>query len=272
MQMVAMIVMFLTCASAYRHSPFRLPGGSSLVTRSPQAARHIRWRASSSSSMSAAASSSTEGSFWVDEDALLAASTFPIKPDELTEQCKKVIVAQGGIQDGSFDESMLADDFRFCAPVVGGATPTPQDPTQPGLSKAQYLSALRSFDLLKAFPDMNNNYHMFRVDPFETNRVWFQTRCTATHTGELMGKPATGRRLVLPPQAFSMTFNAAGQVTLFNVGYVIDRTIGNTGGLGGAFGFFWGTDNPLPFPECRSFKPSLQMRALNFLSRLRDGS
>ena len=26
-------------------------------------------------------------------------------------------------------------------------------------------------------------------------------------------------------------------MTLFNVGYVIDRTVGNTGGLGGAFGF-----------------------------------
>ena len=34
------------------------------------------------------------------------------------------------------------------------------------------------------------------------------------------------------------------QVTLFNVGYVIDRTVGNTGGLGGAFGFFWATGNP----------------------------
>ena len=33
-----------------------------------------------------------------------------------------------------------------------------------------------------------------------------------------------------------MTFNEAGQVTLFNVGYVIDRTVGNTGGLGGACG------------------------------------
>ena len=34
------------------------------------------------------------------------------------------------------------------------------------------------------------------------------------------------------------------QVTLLNVGYVIDRTVGNTGGLGGAFGFFWATGNP----------------------------
>ena len=57
-------------------------------------------------------------------------------------------------------------------------------------------------------------------------------------------------------------------MTLFNVGYVIDRTVGNTGGLGGAFGFFWATGNPLPIPECQPFKPSLQFRALNFLQSL----
>ena len=65
-----------------------------------------------------------------------------------------------------------------------------------------------------------------------------------------------------------MTFNEAGQLTLFNVGYVIDRTVGNTGGLGGAFGFFWATDNALPFPECQPFQPSLQMRSLGLLQKL----
>ena len=33
-----------------------------------------------------------------------------------------------------------------------------------------------------------------------------------------------------------MTFNPEGQVTVFNDGNVIDRKVGNTGGLGGAFG------------------------------------
>lgn len=204
----------------------------------------------------------------VDEAEMLAASDFPIKPDELINKAKEIIRAQRGIQDGTFDERLLADDFRFCAPFVGGATPSSPNDAMPGLLKAQYLAALRSFDLLRAFPDMNNNYHAFRVDPFEPNRVWFQTRTVATHTGQLMGKPATGKKLVLPPQAFSLTFNEAGQVTLFNVGYVIDRTVGNTGGLGGAFGFFWATGNPLPFPECQPFRPSLQMRSLSLLQKL----
>jgi len=199
-----------------------------------------------------------------------AASTFPIKPDDLINRCKEVIIAQASIQDGSIDESIYADDFRFCAPFVGGPTNAqPGDPV-PGLPKAAYLNALRNFDLLAAFPDMNNNYHAFRVDPFETSRVWFQTRAVATHTGELMGSAPTGKRLELPPQAFSMTFNEQGQVTLFNVGYVIDRTVGNTGGLGGAFGFFWATGNPLPFPECQPFKGSLQMQGLTLLQKALD--
>ena len=130
------------------------------------------------------------------------------------------------------------------------------------------VSALRGFDLLTAFPDMNNNYHRFYVDPFEPNRVWFQTRCFATHTGDLLGKPPTGKKLELPPQSFSMVFNEQGQVKVFNVGYVVDRTVGNTGGLGGAFGFFWATGNALPFPECEPFKGSWQLRGLGLLQKL----
>lgn len=203
-----------------------------------------------------------------DEAALLAQSTFPIKPDDLIAKCKEVIIAQTGIQDGSIDESIYSDDFRFCAPFVGGPTPTSADDAMPGLDKAAYLSALRGFDLLTAFPDMNNNYHRFYVDPFEPNRVWFQTRCFATHTGDLLGKPPTGKKLELPPQSFSMVFNEQGQVKVFNVGYVVDRTVGNTGGLGGAFGFFWATGNALPFPECEPFKGSWQLRGLGLLQKL----
>lgn len=204
----------------------------------------------------------------VDEAALLAKSTFPILPDELIDRCKFIIQEQRKIQDGSIDESLYADDFRFCAPFVGGPTPAKPGDSMPGLSKMEYLNALRAFDLLAAFPDMNNNYHGFYVDPFEPNRVWFRTRCFATHTGQLLGGAPTGKKLELPPQMFSMTFNDAGQVTFFNVGYVIDRTVGNTGGLGGAFGFFWATGNALPFPECQPFKGSFQLRALGLLQKL----
>merc|ERR1740139_1032950 len=115
---------------------------------------------------------------------------------------------------------MTFDSWR---PFIGGplAKRTSDDnETQPqviGPNTQSYLFNLRSFDLLAAFPDMDNRYHGFYVDPFEPNRVWFRTRCLATHTGELLGNPPTGKSLELPPQPFSMVFNEAGQVMKFDV-------------------------------------------------------
>ena len=48
----------------------------------------------------------------------------------------------------------------------------------------------------------------------------------------------------------------------------VDRRQGNTGGLGGAFAFFYGTGNPLPIPECQPYKPSKRFRFLNFLGKI----
>ena len=72
-----------------------------------------------------------------------AASTFPIKPDDLIDRCKEVILAQAGIQDGSIDESIYADDFRFCAPFVGGPTNANPDDPLPGLTKVRVRARAR---------------------------------------------------------------------------------------------------------------------------------
>lgn len=130
-----------------------------------------------------------------------------------------------------------------------------------------YLNALDTFQLEAAFPDINPQYYGFRVDPFEPSRVWFHSRSTATHTGPLLGKPPTGKKLTLPPQLFHLDFSAAGKVREIGF-YVVDRRQGNTGGLGGAFGYFYGTGNPLPIPECAPYKPSKRFRLLNAVGRL----
>lgn len=161
----------------------------------------------------------------VDEEALFAASTFPIKPADLIKRAKQVLEVGIGTKDGG---ACLAPDFEFCAAVVGP------------LGRAEYLAALGSFKLEDAFPDLNPNYYGFRVDPFEPNRVWFTSRSTATHTGKLLGKPPTGKKLVLPPQQFHLDFTVDGLVKEIGF-YTVDRRQGNTGGLGGAFGFFYGT-------------------------------
>merc|ERR1711924_322298 len=104
------------------------------------------------------------------------------------------------------------------------------------LGKEEYLAALGDFKLEESF-DVNAQYHMFRVDPLQTNRVWFHTRTLATHVNDskLFGK-ATGKEIVNPPQCMHMDFTADGLVK--EVGfYTVDRRQGNTGGLGGAFAF-----------------------------------
>ena len=183
---------------------------------------------------------------------MLAASTFPIKPPALIARAKEVLEAGVGTKDGG---ACLAPDFEFCAAVVGP------------LGRDEYLNALGTFKLETAFPDLNPQYYGFRVDPFEPNRVWFTSRSTATHTGPLLGKPPTGKKLTLPPQQFHLDFNEDG--LLREIGfYVVDRRQGNTGGLGGAFGYFYGTGNPLPIPECQPYKKSKRFRLLNLLGRI----
>merc|ERR1712048_1147669 len=101
------------------------------------------------------------------------------------------------------------------------------------------------------------------------NRVWYISRGKGTHTGTLAGsiKP-TGKEVISPPQAQSFTFDEKGKVTKLTVGVVMDRTVGNTGGLGGVFGLFYGVGSPLPFPEAKPWKMSKRYRFVNFLGRV----
>jgi len=175
--------------------------------------------------------------------AMVAEAAFPIPPAELIERCKRVLASNNGCDE----PSLLADSFQFVAPVVGP------------LSKKEFTEAFASFKLGDAFPDLNPNYHAFRVDPFEPSRVWYTTRAFGTHTGTLAGVlPPTGKKVDSPPQACSMCFNEQGECTQFTIGYVMDRTIGNTGGLGGVYGILYAIGAPLPFPEAQPWEKSWQ--------------
>jgi len=50
--------------------------------------------------------------------------------------------------------------------------------------------------------------------------------------------------------------------------YTIDRRQGNTGGLGGAFGYFYGVGKPLPIRECQPYKPSFRFRVLSLIGKM----
>ena len=151
------------------------------------------------------ASASAPPGFFIDEAAMLATSTFPIAPDTLIERCKAVLLTNFG----SAQPELLAQSFKFVAPVVGP------------LSKDEFVAAFRSFEILDAFPDMKFQYHHFRVDPFEPSRVWYTARAVGTHTGPFAKTlPATGKRVESPPQSCSMCFDEQGLCTQLTVGYV----------------------------------------------------
>merc|ERR1711968_417228 len=132
--------------------------------------------------------------------ALFLASDFPIKPEDLIARTKEVLTWGIGTKD---EGACLAEGFEFCAPVVG---PLPKD---------EYLKALASFRLEDTF-DLNAQYHLFRVDPTQTNRVWFHTRTLGKHVSDSkrFGK-ATGKEIINPPQCMHMDFTADGLVKEF---------------------------------------------------------
>lgn len=187
----------------------------------------------------------------VNEEQMLKNSTFPIKAEELLALAKEFLATNNGCDK----PELLADDFTFAGPVVGP------------IGKEPFIKAFSGFQITEAFPDMKANAYNFHVDPFELNRVWFCTRAVGTHTGTLMGTiQPTNKKVYSPPQMSSVTFNEKGQATHLTAGYVLDRAVGNTEGLGGVFGILHAIGkSPFKFPEGRPWKPSWQYRFFMFL-------
>jgi len=186
-----------------------------------------------------------------------AKSSFPIAPDNLINRAKEILSPQ--IEIGTKDDGQcLAEDFEFVAAVVGP------------LPKEEYLEALGSFKLTDSF-DIEQNFFGFTVDPIQPNRVWFFSRQVAKHIAPFMGAVPENTKddgvLALPPQLLHIDFNEDGLVKEFGF-YTADRRQGNTGGLGGAFGFFYGVGKPLPIRECQPYQPSFRFKMLNALGKL----
>ncbi len=172
--------------------------------------------------------------------------------EKLITRAKDVFATMTGVKD----DSVLADDFRFEFPVVS-------------LDKEAYLKAVRGFSLDQAIPNMNSNAYHFRVDPYEPNRVWFTIRNSGTHTGDLKfaGKTYVGEGKVIQgaPECCSYTFNDKLLVTSFTGGYVMDRRVGNTGGMGALFGILHAIGAPVPRPG------SLMWNILSLINKIRVG-
>mmetsp|Transcript_12856 Transcript_12856/g.30125 ORF Transcript_12856/g.30125 Transcript_12856/m.30125 type:complete len:313 (-) Transcript_12856:72-1010(-) len=189
----------------------------------------------------------------IDEEAMMSKSDFPIPADKLIKLAKFFLATEAPEAVERGDGSILTDDFKFIGPVIGP------------LNKEEFLDTVDSVDFFRVFPDATAQFHHFRVDPFEPDRVWFQTRGTGLHSGSaipgsdtdmMFGEP-TNIRFVNPPQAASLRFNEDGKVRQFTIGYVMDRYVGNTGGLGGFFGPLYAVGKKFPFPEGDAWRPSI---------------
>jgi len=189
-------------------------------------------------------------SWELDTAAMLSKSSFKIKPNALIERCKQVVDKGIGLQN----PDDLSEDFVFQFPIVGP------------LTKKEYLSAVGGFSLGQMFPGFDKGlYYDFRVDPYSPNRVWFQASFSAVHSGDGPFGKATGKIVTCPPQAISLAFNDAGKVIKYTGGYVMDKEVGNSGGMGGIFGPLFAIGKPLPFPEAKPWTPSLQYRLFQFV-------
>ena len=222
-------------------------------------ARHIVRSRSSPPAMAVATPPATQLSeergnlALLDESGMLAAQEFPISPEELVSKAKDFISADYGADD----TSLLADDFQFIGPFVGP------------LTKQQYLEALGgNLNPSDGFPDLIGRQFGFTADPVEPGRVWWITRPVGTFTKPFFGAEPDGRRIETPPQSMGLVFRPDGKVSKINVGAVIDRTSGNTAGLGGLFGFLWFVGKAPPAPEYQPYKRSWQFALLAKLGPL----
>eukprot|EP00555_Chaetoceros_dichaeta_P015177 CAMPEP_0198264640 /NCGR_PEP_ID=MMETSP1447-20131203/16274_1 /TAXON_ID=420782 /ORGANISM="Chaetoceros dichaeta, Strain CCMP1751" /LENGTH=261 /DNA_ID=CAMNT_0043953641 /DNA_START=1 /DNA_END=786 /DNA_ORIENTATION=- len=184
------------------------------------------------------------GGIILDEDAILRKQNFAISPQDLIAKAKYALKKDSGV----LEPALWAPDFEFCAPYIGP------------LNSAEFLDAADGFNIYDAFPDFDNRYANFSVDPLEPGRVWFFVRLIATDTGGLFGKEPTEKTVQLPPQVFSFKFNEDGLIRELTVGYSVDRRQGDTGGVGGMFGLFYGVGQGLPFREGQPLKTSLKFR------------
>jgi hypothetical protein len=184
----------------------------------------------------------------LDEKATIQSSTFSIHEDDLIAKCKEVLKKNMGCDQ----PELLAQDFLFIFPIVGP------------LKKQEFVEIFSAFGMAKALSG-SPNYYNFHVDPMEPNRVWFTSRGEFKHTGDLKFGPQTikptGKSIVTPPQVLSMSFNDAGQCYKLTGGYSVDRTVGNTDGLGGLFGILHSLGYTLPFVEGQPWTPSLSWEA-----------
>jgi len=245
------LISFIVSLLAHTSSAF-------IVPKYPPLAVSVCVEASTINSISPGSSSTATSD---EDEAILRLPMFINEPEQLSKRsepalpphemiliAKRFLASQGGLGG---DAEMLSRSFTFEGPVVGP------------LSKTEFVDAIGSVDFSAAFPEFTSEFYGFHVDPFEGDRVWYTARGKGKNTGPLVPfvpeTSGTGKMVVNPPQVCSITIDqSTGLISKYTIGYVVDRTVGNTGGLGGLYGILYALGRPLPFPEANPWKKSIQ--------------
>merc|ERR1712118_387964 len=179
-------------------------------------------------------------------------SSFPIKPDALVTKAKDFL----GANNGCDKPELMAEDFEFAGPVVGP------------LSKSKFIEAFTSFELKEAFPDAAPAAPL-PGGPLRAEPGVVHDPLRGDQHGPLRRQhSAHWHPGGVAPQSCSVIFNEEGLVRKFTIGYVMDRDVGNSGGLGGAYGLLYAIGKPLPFPEAQPWKISKRYKAFLFFGNL----
>ena len=95
--------------------------------------------------------------------------------------------------------------------------------------------------------------------------MWITSQATGSDSGTgFLGNTPTGKSFSTPPQACSIKFNEDGLVVKYTIGHVMERSMGNTGGLGASSG----PRHREAVPSLRpTWKPSKRYRALMLVGR-----
>lgn len=231
----------------------RVPRGRVLMQSKPAV------RSSSTSSLYAPSFSPDDDPLFMDEESVAAETWkgYPISQDRAIYKAKEFLHYEQGLRKAD----LLSEDFKFMGPFVGG---------EDGLGKEQFLKAIGGFKITDGFPNLDPGFHHFRTDPMDAGRVWFTSASTGTHLGEFLNHKPTGKKFQTPPQACSIKIGPDGRVVKYTIGHVMERSMGNTGGMGGIFGPLYAIGKPLPFREGRPWKPSRKYRFFMWLGSLAD--
>ena len=129
---------------------------------------------------------------------------------------------------------MLTNDFQFTAPLIGP------------LSKDEHVKQSNVAGIKAAFPNLKMDAYNFEIDQYERDRVWVIVKSKGKQTNALVGPDGKVIKEIpedpsfgfyeSAPEAVSVSINDKGLCYRVTNGYVLDKEIGNTKGLGGSQG------------------------------------